>query len=123
MKDCQTFIKRIIKHYQGVLRLSDVTFKVQKEDSEYLACKYRYPYTDTIIYYGSDFERDYKKQERYDLNELERRVVHEMIHQLTDPLYAKGVSRWVNQSDIEDERERLTDRIATIVCSLTQKDV
>lgn len=123
MVDCKTFIDRIVKHYQTVLRLNDVTFKVQKvHDGEYLACKFRYPYTDTILYYGEDFERDYKQMDRYDKNELERRIVHEMLHQLTDPLYAKATSRWVGQQDIEDERERLTDRIATIVCSITQKE-
>lgn len=120
MKDPEVFIKRIIKHYQGVLRLSDITFRIQRNDSEYLACKFRYPYTDTTIFYGEDFARDVREQHRYDLNELERRVVHEMVHQLTDPLYAKATNRWVNQGDVEDERERLTDRIATIVCSLTQ---
>lgn len=120
MKNPEVFIKRIIKHYQGVLRLSDVTFHIQRNDSEYLACKFSYPYTYTTIFYGEDFARDVQKQDRYDLNELERRVVHEMVHQLTDPLYAKATSRWINQGDVEDERERLTDRIATIVCSLTQ---
>ena len=111
------FIESVVEKYQVEIRLLDVTFKVSKNEEYYLACKFRYPYTDSDIFYGSRFETDFKEK-RYSQEEFERMILHEMLHQLTDPLYTKATSRWCSQQEIEDERERLTDRIATIIFNL-----
>jgi len=46
------------------------------------------------------------------------RILHELCHILTDPLYVKARRRFVSNDEIEDERERLTDKMAVILNNL-----
>ncbi len=112
------FIQSVIDKYKPILQLTDTDFNIVKTDeTEFAACKLVYPYKITEIQYSSRFERAYDKKEKKD-SYFERVIIHEMVHQLTDPLYVKSTRRFIVQEDIEDERELLTDKIASIIHKL-----
>lgn len=116
----EDWIAGIIREYQPILGLGGHKIQYNISDNyNYLACEFVYPYTTTTIFYNQKVKDDWKECDRL---EIERRIVHEMCHVLTDPLYAKAVSRWCSKDEVEDERERLTDLIATVVWRLHNKN-
>jgi hypothetical protein len=74
---------------------------------------FNYPYKTTVIRY-SDHTFDDKDTKK----ELERCLIHELCHTLTDPLYNYGFDRFVTKETLNNERERLTDHIANIIVKL-----
>ena len=118
-KQYRAFIQSVIDKYAPILLLNNfiVVMKKEKEgDDYYLACKYRYPYLDGVIIYSNRSMEDWKKEPK---EYHERKLVHELCHLITDPLYGKATTLFVSKTEIEDERERLTDHIANIICKLT----
>jgi hypothetical protein len=82
------------------------------KDGTYAESQFYYPYQSITIRYSDSMLQDFKKGLRRDIISC---LTHEMCHPLTDPLYDKGVSRYVTNEEVRVERERLTDHIANIV--------
>lgn len=112
---------RFEKHYLPILRqlakillvedFSPITLKYGVQDKEASAeCDNSHPYKTIHIKYSDDLLKDFK--EGVDVTAT---LVHEMCHPITDPLFNKATYRYVSQTEINEERERLTDHIANIV--------
>lgn len=115
-KEFEDFAYSVIRQYTPILFLQKHTFKlIFKEDMKdaIMSCKFRYPYLDAHIGYTEKAVTDFKKGEN-----MIPVIIHEMVHVITDPLYGKATSRYVGHSEIEDERENLTDLISMIVLKL-----
>jgi hypothetical protein len=113
-KQFKTYIESVVKKYQPILLLQRHLVTVKKiEDDGYFNCLFNYPYLNVTIGFSIRALKDWQKGEN-----KEREIVHEMCHMLTDPLYAKAITRYTSKQDMEDERERLTDVIANIVYKL-----
>lgn len=85
---------------------------LEPSETEASECQFNYPYqTITIRYSKSVLSDFYNKNYQRVIGVL----IHEMSHCLTDALYAKATTQWTSRSEIEDEREKLTDHIANIV--------
>ena len=113
INDYIKFIEECIEKYQSVLKITHFTFTIQEtKTDEYLACRHRYPYNDGMIIYSQESFGDWQKEP---LKYHERKILHEMCHLITDPLYTKATTQFTSRSEIEDERERLTDHIAVVV--------
>lgn len=109
-------LQTIIDRYVPILGLERHRISIKEDDDpdSYFACTFRYPYLDfTVLYSGKSF-LDWAKG-----RDITHYVVHELCHQLTDPLYSKATHRFVSQKEIENERELLTDVISNIVLRLT----
>ena len=120
-KDYIDFIRKTVDHYAPYLLLDNHIIVVRKEEEgEYLACRFRYPYLDGQVIYSDRSYQDWLKEpETYH----KRKILHELCHLLTDPLYGKATTMWTSRSEIEDERERLTDNIAVIVLKLLKEEI
>lgn len=115
------FIRTVIDKYAGPLQLGHFTFLVQRaEENGYLSCLYRYPYNDGIIQFSEHSFEDWQSEPAA---YHERKILHEMCHLLTDPLYSKTTTQFPSRSEVEDERERLTDHIAVVVFKLLGGEV
>lgn len=114
-KDYVSFIRRCIEKYQGPLLLASYTIVIRKKDNEYLACQLRYPYNDGIVIYSNRSYRDWLEEPA---SYHERKILHELCHLITDPLYTKARNRFGSEGEIEDEREKLTDHLAVMVHKL-----
>jgi hypothetical protein len=115
MKDFEKWIKQQIKHYSILLgvQLNDITLERKEGEDEYMSITCTYPYIDPIIYYSESAYKNWKK------GNLKRdRILHELCHILTDPLYYVSLDRFVSKNTLNNERERLTDTIASIISNL-----
>lgn len=117
MKERKEFIiwaTKKYKKYEKVLKLQHFKVRIAfKSDlgNALMQCSSRFPYMDPDIYFNDYTITKWKENK----DEVERCLVHEMCHIITDALYCKALKRFVTQDEIEDERETLTDRIALIV--------
>lgn len=104
----------LIDRWVPVLFLQRHTFEVKLKEEEgddgYFACEFKYPYLNARIIYSKKAMEDWGKG-----TDMTPFVLHELCHLVTDPFYAKAVSRYVTKDCMEDERERLTDLICNIV--------
>lgn len=101
-----------INHYLPILGLQLHRIEIEKNEKEttYLGIKCAYPYLDPMLYYHENAFKSWVE------GKLEAdRILHELCHIITDPLYCKATQRYVSQDEIKDERERLTDTIAAII--------
>jgi hypothetical protein len=115
-KDYVAFIQQCITKYQGPLLLTTHTIVIRKNTEHYyLACKYRYPYNDGIVIYSDASFRDWLDEP---VSYHERKILHELCHLITDPLYSKATTQFVSKTEVEDEREKLTDHLAVMVHKL-----
>jgi len=71
--------------------------------------EFQYPYLTIVLHY-SDNAIDYFKK-----GKLKPIIIHELCHPITDPLYAKAIDRYSGKNEILDEREKLTDYIASLI--------
>ena len=112
-KEFEKYILDLVELYKPVLLLTHVRFtvsdKISKTDN-WAEITNSYPYLDYCICYSERLFTDWLAG-----IDIDHVIVHEMAHVLTDPLYCKGFNRFVTASEIEDERERLTDHIANII--------
>lgn len=113
-KQFEKWIRKNIKKYTPILSidLHEITIE-NKDNDSYLSIKCTYPYLDPTIYYSEESFNDWKKGKIKD-----DRILHELCHILTDPLYFKAISRYISKDEITDERERLTDTISAIIRKL-----
>lgn len=115
-KDFEKFAQYLWQKYRLKLHLTrhtNVNFKL-KEEIDYMECSFRYPYLDNEIRYNKKVVTDFKK----DRKNTERALVHEFCHMITDPLYDKAFERFVGKSELEKERELLTDHLAGVFVEL-----
>ena len=107
------WIRQMYDKYKSILFIEKYHFKVEKtkKEAQYLASEFNYPYLDAKILWSDESLKDWKENRE----DAERRLIHELCHTITDPLYSKTTNVYVSKSEIEDERERLTDHIAQIV--------
>jgi len=105
------WIRKQVDFYAPILQmeLHEIKIKHDKETT-YLSISCTYPYLDPTIKFSTDAYETWAK------GEMKRdRILHELCHILTDPLYVKAIERYSSKGEINDERERLTDMIAAIV--------
>lgn len=108
------WIEEQVKYYKPFLGLELQRVAIEEDkDTEYLGIKFVYPYLDPTIIFSEDAFKDFQ-----DGKIPKDRILHELCHALTDPLYAKSVGRFVSKDEIQDERERLTDTITVIIRNL-----
>jgi hypothetical protein len=102
--------------YAKILLLDKYVFKFELEPQRKsgMACSFRHPYLDITLYYGPSTIADWKK----DIAIARHYVVHELCHVITDPFYDCSIERFVARPALENEREHLTDHIATIIRKL-----
>ena len=107
----EKWIRVQIDYYLPLLGLQlneiDIEFN---EGTNYLEITASYPYLDPTIHYSEKVVINWVKGDV-----PKERILHELVHMITDPLYMKAVSRYVGKNEIEDERERLTDVITAII--------
>lgn len=110
----KAWIEKIIKFYSPILGISLHRILIEFDAKQaYLAITCTYPYLDPTIKYSEKAFKDWSK------GKLEKdRILHELIHILTDPLYNKALGRFVSKDEIEDEREKLTDTLSAIIRKL-----
>ena len=113
-KEFQLWIEKQIKYYKPILDLNLQDILVKYDNNiEYLLITNTYPYLDPVIKFSDtaikEWEEGYLKKDR---------ILHELCHIITDPLYNKGVKRFVGEKELEDERERLTDIMCSIIRNL-----
>lgn len=110
----ERYIKSVIKEYQPILLLQRHTFEVSYDgsfsDNEIMESVVKYPYLNAKIKYGDEALRMWKNK-----TDMKPYIIHEMCHTITDPLYIKGNMRYVTITELNDERERLTDVICNII--------
>ena len=108
----------MIIDYKDALGLRNYHIGHDERDTgdQYLSMEFTYPYTCGTIFYSPDFKKQLTEDPSHP--ELKRRVLHEMCHIITDPLYAKALNRHCSRSELEDERERTTDVIANAIFRL-----
>lgn len=106
--------RKIIDKYVPILLLQRHKITLKKTDCGFMESSFRYPYLNPEIRYSDKALNEWKRT-----NDMTEAVVHEMCHFITDPLYAKAVSRFASKEEVEDEREQLTDLLSNIVVKLT----
>ena len=107
------WIKKQIKIYKPILGLDLQNVDVERGDCEFMDITCAYPYIDNTIKYSDKAIDAWRKGEL-----LSDRILHELCHIITDPLYCKAIVRYVGKHEIEDERENLTDKISIIIRNL-----
>ena len=112
-KDFVKWISETIEYYRPHIDIGIQKVYIEKKDCEYLSITFSYPYLEPVLYFSNKAFEDWKVDKLY-----KSRILHELVHILTDPLYAKACSRHVGKTDLEDERERLTDRLSVILNNL-----
>ena len=115
-KDFVAWLNKTVEYYRPHIDIGSQKIRIElKENAEYMSILVTYPYLEPVLYYSKKAFEDWKK------NKLPKHtVLHELIHTLTDPLYSKAVRRYVGKDEIEDERERLTDRLCIILDKLIE---
>lgn len=120
-KTKQDFIKWIeeqVEYYKPFLGIELQKIKIKEEkDLEYLAIACVYPYLEPYIKFGDKAFKAF--QEGYFTKD---KILHELLHIITDPLYKKALTRFVGEREIEDERERLTDTLTVIIRNLIENN-
>ncbi len=110
------WIKKQISIYKPILGLDLQNIDVERGDCDYLEITCAYPYVDNTIKYSEKALNAWRRKEL-----VSHRILHELCHIITDPLYNKAIVRYVGKYEIEDERENLTDKIAMIITNLLKK--
>ncbi len=116
-KKFKQYVMGIIEKYTPILLLQKYTFEIKKgglEDPKaFMESLYNYPYLNATIKYSDECIKEWK-----DRKNIIPYIVHEMCHLITDPLYTKATTRYASRSEIEDERENLTDLICNIIIKM-----
>lgn len=119
-KTKQDFIKWIeeqVDYYKPFLDIKLQKIKVRwNKETDYVDITCVYPYVEPYIGFGDKAFEDFKEG----IFEKDR-ILHELLHIITDPLYKKALSRFPGEHEIEDERERLTDNLTVIIRNLIEE--
>ncbi|MFA5376129.1 MAG: hypothetical protein WC455_10340 [Dehalococcoidia bacterium] len=109
--DFLEWANREIRKWQPILGLANNSFEFEHSDvCQYIEISNRYPYLNHVIRFNDKAVLDFKKG-KLDMSCM----LHEMCHVLTNPLYLKGRKRFTTDTELDDERELLTDTIACII--------
>lgn len=111
-KQFELWIKKQIDYYVPMLMLQGQVISIEKatRDDIFMEITCTYPYLEpTIRWSDESFEKWKSGKLKSD------RILHELCHILTDPLYVKAIQRYVGLDEIKDERERLTDKLSIIL--------
>ena len=109
------YIEECINYYKPFLDISlyNINIIYKKDLNATLEITCAYPYADNEIRFGD------KTIDMYIKKKLPKdRILHELLHIITDPLYNKALQRFTHRDEIEDERELLTDKITLIIRNL-----
>ena len=111
------WITKQVDFFRSSLCLDRQKISVESSDTvNYMEITCTYPYLEPTIRYSRKAEDDWRK------GKLDRyRILHELCHIITDPLYVKAITRFAGKSEIEDERELLTDKFAIIIRGLIER--
>lgn len=113
-KDFKKWIEKNIEYYKPYLDINLQNIIVKKGvNTGYMEITNVYPYLEPVIRYSDSALKEWREGIL-----TKDRVLHELCHILTDPLYVKANERYVSKNEILDERERLTDTIAIILNNL-----
>jgi hypothetical protein len=118
-KKAVDFIKKTAEKWKKILGLN-ITFWVRKGDNEeaLLSISYREPYNaEYTIFYSDKFVEEYKE---YGVEYCVLPIIHELTHTLTDELYLVATKRYITSGEVEESRERLTDRLAYIFLKINK---
>lgn len=112
----EKYLMQISLKYQKILLLDNSvltwTFGTDNKNA-YAESWVAYPYLSLNLHYSQEMLDEWLKNKTSKI--VKRAIIHEMIHPLTDALYIKGIERYSSKSEINNERERLTDHIANII--------
>lgn len=113
-KDLHAEVRKLWGKYSKILHLTEFKpeFKIDDNIEAMAQVSVSYPYKSPLVTLNSIKLIDAPKEER------EQVMIHEFIHLLTNPLYAKATTRYVSRNEVEDEREALTDHLTSIVYDL-----
>ena len=113
----QRWIEKQVEFFKPLLGLDSQKISVAfREDTGYMEITLTYPYLEPTIRFNDKVVKDLLG------GDLKAdRVLHELCHVLTDPLYTKACGRWVSKDEVNDERERLTDTMTIIIRNLIEK--
>jgi len=113
-QEFKQWVEKQIEYYKPSLDINLQKILVKYNDkTDYLSITNVYPYLEPYIEFSDKAVDEWKKG-----NLLKDRILHELCHILTDPLYNKSIRRFVGENEILDERERLTDKITIILNNL-----
>lgn len=112
-KQFEKWIRQQIDKYAIPLGIQINQIDIEKKNVEYLEITCTYPYLDPTIRYSQKAFDHWKEGILTSC-----RILHELCHIITDPLYCKAISRYVSENEIRDERERLTDTVTAIIRKL-----
>jgi hypothetical protein len=111
-RDYSEWLTRVIAKWEPRLNLQYFDIRHEKDPKQsYLACRYNYPYLNGTILWTDESFKSWAKGDPIH----EDKIVHELCHLITDPFYTKAIERYITKDTLEDERERLTDQICTIL--------
>ena len=113
-KDFINWIHEQVLFYSKPLNVANQKIKVEfNEKTNFLEITCTYPYLEPTIRFSEKAFGEWSE------GKMERdRILHELCHMITDPLYVKAIERYVGKNEIEDERERLTDTLTVIIRNL-----
>lgn len=115
MQEYKKWIRKQIDYYAPILGVNLNSIRLEQRDGEdeYISISCTYPYLDPTIFYSKESFINWKK------GKLKKdRILHELCHIITDPLYCVALDRYVSKTTINNERERLTDIITSIIRNL-----
>lgn len=113
-KDFIKWIKAQISFYSPILNIVGQDIEVEFDESvNFMEISFTYPYLEPTIRFSE------KSFGEWQMGKMKKdRILHELCHILTDPLYCKATYRYASKDEINDERERLTDTICIIIKNL-----
>lgn len=120
-KEFEIWANKQLKEIQNVLLLNDfrlMPISISK-DPNVSTSSFRYPYKEIIIRYAPEVYEDWENGNKDQAMSV---LIHEMLHPLTDKIYAVAHDRFVTNTTLENERENLTDHIANIIIKLLKHD-
>ena len=118
-KEFEKWARGVVDKYRKVLLVQDHVFSIEYveglRNSSMMEHTNMYPYKTCHLKYGDTAMRYWKNGEKEELRQV---LIHELCHDITDPLYMAGAERHITCDTLANERERLTDHIANIIIPL-----
>lgn len=114
----ETWANGEMKKIQAILLTQDFEIDPIKPEKspDTSTSAYRYPYKDIEIKYSESLLDAWKEGDK---RTAYRILLHEMIHPITDKLYGVAYDRFISKSQVENEREQLTDHFTNVIMKLT----
>jgi hypothetical protein len=113
-KTKEDFIKHInslIEKYKKLLNLELQEIEVKDgETNAGMSIDVNYPYKNSMLNFSDGMFNDWARGV-----DVSGYVLHELCHIYTEPLYLKSLHRFVGKTEIEDEREVLTENICQLI--------